>query len=267
MVTFSGTISTKGGVVKDKEGGKGTIATKQARDKNKLTKAKKKQFENMIKDQVPKEALEKENIFSKITKGIRSLIPSGGGGGTRNVTKPNQNYYGKPFKIGEIEGFTLESGPFGLGTSLRGPKQMLPEFLQQNEGALLQSALNAQRYGSGNIKLGGKDRTGNNLRGIISLENYKPPKTAQEFIDNIYQNPNNKAEEMLTNNMYFNALRNLGYAGVDEESGLFNTGVASGLRNPTFNQGFFPAVQGLMGIAPFNRNQVIEQKIKELNLD
>ena len=44
MVTFSGTISTKDGVVKDKKGGKGTIATKKTRDKNILTKDKKKEL-------------------------------------------------------------------------------------------------------------------------------------------------------------------------------------------------------------------------------
>ena len=63
MVTFSGTISTKDGVVKDKKGGKGTIATKKTRDKNILTKDKKKEFASMMQDQVPKEALQKENIF------------------------------------------------------------------------------------------------------------------------------------------------------------------------------------------------------------
>ena len=265
MVTFSGTISTNNGVVKDKKGGKGTIATKQSRDKNVLTKAKKKEFENMIKDQVPKEALQKDNIFSKITKGIASLVPSGGGGSNRNVTIPNQDLYDKPFTIDGIKGFTLDSGPFGLGTSLYGPKHMLPEFLQQNEGALLQSALNARRYGDGNISVGDFDNQGNPIGGVITLDNYNPPSTAQEFMDNIYQNPNNMVEGMITDNPYFNIMRGLGYAGTDEESGLYKTGVTSALRNRG-NEGFFKNVQALMGIAPYNRNQAIEQKIKELNL-
>ena len=245
MVTFSGTISTDKGVVKDKKGGKGTIATKKTRDKNILTKDKKKEFASMMQDQVPKEALQKENIFSKIKQGIASLMPSGGGGGNRNVTIPNQDLYGKEFSIGDVGGFTLDSGPFGLGTTLYGPKHMLPEFLQQNEGALLQSALNAQRYGTGNINVGSTDRTGNPLRDVITLEGYNPPATAQEFIDNIYQNPNNMVEGILTNNPYFNIVRGIDYAGTDENSGLFNTGVAPALRNRG-DEGFFRSVQSLM---------------------
>ena len=241
MVQFSGTISTKGGIM----GKNGTIATKEARDKKKLTKDKKKEFENMIKDQVPKEALQKDNIFSKITKGIGSLIPSGGGGGDRNVTIPNQDLYDKPFTIDGIKGFTLNKGPFGLGTSLYGPKHKLPEFLQQDEGALLQSALNAQRYGDGNISVGDFDNQGNRIGGVITLDDYKPKVTAQEFIDNIYQNPNNMVEGIIMDNPYFNIVRGLGYAGVDKNSGLFNTGVASALRNRG-NEGFFRNVQSLM---------------------
>ena len=33
-------------------------------------------------------------------------------------------------------------------------------------------------------------------------------------------------EGILTNNAYFNIMRGLGYAGTDENKGLFNTGVA-----------------------------------------
>ena len=126
---------------------------------------------------------------------------------------------------------------------------MLPEFLQQDQGALLQSALNAQRYGDGNISIGDVDNQGNRIGGVITLDGYNPPSTAQEFIDNIYQNPNNMVEGMITNNPYFNIMRGLGYAGTDEGSGLYKTGVTSALRNRG-NEGFFNNVQALMGIAP-----------------
>ena len=239
MVTFGGKISTEGGIT----GKGGTIATKEARKKDEAKK-KDKNLANL--PQYEKELPPKQNIFSKIKQGIASLVPSGGGGGgDRNVTIPNQDLYGKEFSIGNVGGFTLDSGPFGLGTTLYGPKHMLPEFLQQNEGALLQSALNAQRYGTGNINVGSTDRTGNPLRDVITLEGYNPPATAQEFIDNIYQNPNNMVEGILTNNPYFNIMRGLGYAGTDENSGLFNTGVAPALRNRG-DEGFFRSVQSLM---------------------
>jgi hypothetical protein len=244
MVTFSGTISTDDGVVKDKKGGKGTIATKKARDKNILTKDKKKEFASMMKDQVPKEALQKQGLLDRL--GIATLL-SGGGSKDRNVTKPNKNLYGKEFSIDGIQGFTLDKGPFGLGTTLRGPKQRLPEFLQQNEGALLQSALNAQRYGTGNIKVGSEDKSGNPIRDVITLEGYKPPTTAKEFIDNVYQNPNNMVEGILTNNPYFNIMRGLGYAGVDETSPLFKTGVGATLRNRAYESPLI-ALQRMMGV-------------------
>ena len=245
MVTFSGTISTDDGVVKDKKGGKGTIATKKTRDKNILTKNKKKEFASMMQDQVPKEALQKENILSKIKKGIASLMPSGSG--DRNVTIPNKDLYGKEFSIDGIQGFTLDKGPFSLGTALYGPKHKLPEFLRQNEGALLQSALNAQRYGTGNINVGSTDKTGNPIRNVITLEGYNPPATAQEFIDNIYQNPSNMVEGIVTNNPYANVMRSLGYAGVDETSPLFKTGVASTLRNRAYESPLI-ALQRIMGV-------------------
>ena len=242
MVTFGSKISTEGGIT----GKGGTIATKEARKKD---EAKKKDKELANLPQYEKELPPKQNIFSKITKGIASLVPSGGGGGDRNVTIPNQDLYNKEFKIGDVGGFTLDSGPFGLGTSLYGPKHMLPEFLQQDQGALLQSALNAQRYGDGNISIGDVDNQGNRIGGVITLDDYNPPSTAQEFIDNIYQNPNNMVEGMITNNPYFNIMRGLGYAGTDESSGLYKTGVTSALRNRG-NEGFFNNVQALMGIAP-----------------
>tara|TARA_R110002012_G_scaffold105387_2_gene246281 strand:+ start:853 stop:1581 length:729 start_codon:yes stop_codon:yes gene_type:complete len=238
MVTFGSKISTEGGIT----GKGGTIATKEARKKD---EAKKKDKELANLPQYEKELPPKQNIFSKITKGIGSLIPSGGGGGDRNVTIPNQDKYGQEFTIDGIKGFTLNKGPFGLGTSLYGPKHKLPEFLQQDEGALLQSALNAQRYGDGNISVGDFDNQGNRIGGVITLDDYNPPSTAQEFIDNIYQNPNNMVEGIIMDNPYFNIVRGLGYAGVDKNSGLFNTGVASALRNRG-NEGFFRNVQSLM---------------------
>ena len=249
MFTFSGTISTKDGVVKDKKGGKGTIATKKTRDKNILTKDKKKEFASMMQDQVPKEAFQEDGLLSKISSGIGSLFKGGSNESVakRNVTIPNQDLWGKEFKIGEVGGFTLESGPFGLGTSLHGPKHKLPEFLQQNPGALLQSALNAQRYGSGDIAVGSRDRTGNTIRDVITLKDYIPPATAQEFIDNIYQNPSSGIESLLNNNMLINALKGIGYAGTDKHSGLYQTGVSPALRSRG-HEGFFNNVQSLMGI-------------------
>mgnify|MGYP003132389382 CR=1 FL=1 len=96
MVTFGSKISTEGGIT----GKGGTIATKEARKKD---EAKKKDKELANLPQYEKELPPKQNIFSKITKGIASLVPSGGGGGDRNVTIPNQDLYNKEFKIGDVE--------------------------------------------------------------------------------------------------------------------------------------------------------------------
>lgn len=259
MVTFGSTISTTGGITGT---GGGTIGTKEARDKIEKAKTREKDWASEFVDATESQirSQEKGGLLNKIYSGIGSLLTGNSNENVqgkpneisdkttdRNVTKPNQDYYGEPFRIGEIGGFTLESGPFGLGTSLHGPKHRLPEFLQQNQGALLQSALNAQRYGSGNINVGSKDETGNAIRDVIALESYNHPKTAKEFIDNIYQNPNSGIENLVSNNMWVNALKELGYAGIDEGSGQFQTGVSPALRNRG-NEGFFNNVQSLMGI-------------------
>ena len=49
------------------------------------------------------------------------------------------------------------------------------------------------------------------------------------------------------NNPYANVMRSLGYAGVDETSPLFKTGVASTLRNRAYESPLI-ALQRIMGV-------------------